>query len=1124
MNYEANKTVGKGIKEEAIVNTLQLFKEKCPDVFTQAGFIVGLPNDSKEKISGWLDLISENDFPLDCVSVFPLGIDKNQTEFWPSDFDINYQKYANNIKINYSVNYIPPYDNTTIEDNRIQKGFYAGEVYAFYIVFEMLDGTFSKAYHIPGRKSAGTDKNNSSFAANFDNLSFTPKRFHLEDTCNNSLGETNMGYWENENEIYPNNNDFNSSLTGGEDLRTKQVRHHKFPSLRYLRNNSSYGVNSLPILSINASNVTIPDYLVGKVKSWRICYAKRTVNNSTILGTSVLLSQAEYTNSAQITGEDKKEVLSPMPFHGLSKIGANRRSSRNKFRFHAFDLLVNKPEISPIYLFNEYRLQTVTNRKLTVDEENHISGYYPEPFNLAKKRSLIDRTGLTTTSSLTASNEYIIPVTNHKYVPCNGIVENIDNRLGEEHLHLELKTDLLFIDNTTEVVYDNIIAQNTKNSYDDKTYISTLKQLQSDVYQNFYEQLPIVLTDLRKEVTSNGTFSLSNIKGGDAAPYMYSNIFTGTVTGNDPDKNINSNNPTYVGFGHLSVHYFATYSTGVINRRYQDILNVQTLVYPTIKKPNSSILKDFDPTKGQLLKYSKDYSLLNEVNSITGYNSLLKTVYNYPNRLHPSSKINRTVEYIVFDFNFRDNYELPKNKGLAIGLNSFDNKLVIAFEKTRLITSPKIRLKSISGNEIAIADNNLLDLQPQELLTTENGFIGSSSKFHSFVCEHGLLMIDEVVGKIFLLSKNEGQLIEISKRGLQNFFLNNLKFYNNYTSDYYQNTTSYKNNNNRSYIIDYDNTLWNTFNIGDTIYDNDLNYTGKILDLEIIDGKLNLHTDLITSDLQKIVNINHIRKTDSPSYNGGFIIGYDPDYERFLITKNDKKSLNNSNKSLFKGFYTNNGSNNNVFLLNNVFVKYENGFLIPITNVDNSFTISYCPTQDKQFWGSFHPFSNSTMFINARDKLLGIQNVENPVIYKFNVKTATGLIYNSTITFSIEVIENDESSISKKYYKISWDTKLLDKDSDQLINDKTFETIQLSNSYQSIDEVILDIYENISDRGNVRKIKNTWKYGKVKTSGSTIKDRKYLTDSYLSIIFKDTSNYQLFINFIDTEFNKIENL
>jgi radical SAM superfamily enzyme YgiQ (UPF0313 family) len=94
MNYEANKTVGKGIKEEAIVNTLQLFKEKCPDVFTQAGFIVGLPNDSKEKISGWLDLISENDFPLDCVSVFPLGIDKNQTEFWPSDFDINYQKYG----------------------------------------------------------------------------------------------------------------------------------------------------------------------------------------------------------------------------------------------------------------------------------------------------------------------------------------------------------------------------------------------------------------------------------------------------------------------------------------------------------------------------------------------------------------------------------------------------------------------------------------------------------------------------------------------------------------------------------------------------------------------------------------------------------------------------------------------------------------------------------------------------------------------------------------------------------------------------------------------------------------------------------------------------------------------
>lgn len=94
MNYESNKTIGKGLKPEYIVETLNLLKNKWKNVFKEAGFIVGLPYDSKETICNWLDLITSKEFPLDKVSLSPLRIIKNTKSFWPNLIESNPEDYG----------------------------------------------------------------------------------------------------------------------------------------------------------------------------------------------------------------------------------------------------------------------------------------------------------------------------------------------------------------------------------------------------------------------------------------------------------------------------------------------------------------------------------------------------------------------------------------------------------------------------------------------------------------------------------------------------------------------------------------------------------------------------------------------------------------------------------------------------------------------------------------------------------------------------------------------------------------------------------------------------------------------------------------------------------------------
>lgn len=169
---------------------------------------------------------------------------------------INYQKYANNIKIGWVKDKVSlsevrgSYKDEVFIFNK--RGFFPDEVMAFFIRLQLSDGTSSAAFHIPGREPGQIMfegvmlEENSSISdliASHPSLSFLShdakinpgiKFFHTRETAREN-GIT--GFWENANERYPETEDWDiHSEQGftGKSLKGQKVRHHKMPSTQLL--------------------------------------------------------------------------------------------------------------------------------------------------------------------------------------------------------------------------------------------------------------------------------------------------------------------------------------------------------------------------------------------------------------------------------------------------------------------------------------------------------------------------------------------------------------------------------------------------------------------------------------------------------------------------------------------------------------------------------------------------------------------------------------------------------------------------------------------------------------------------------------------------------------------------
>jgi len=433
--------------------------------------------------------------------------------------------------------------------------FMPGEVYAFYVSWIRSDGSETQAFHIPGFKQAtvpltiGADDSDlyvadqtinvspdvtinsitalvSNGAANYlhydkeagathyyqtrDTGTENSTLYNASDTTDRARGR--MGYWENQNETYPSAfpDVKRYEYTGGtvpalndqaQTLAGELVRHHKFPTLNWLANNtsvySSYNYNNRPTLSVEFEHVPIPDGHVGV----RFYHAKRTINNSTILGQSLLFHGHDNNYAQEAAGNaNYNDYVSTNAFNTAhlnanptALDGANGlqygtypsfftwevQTYADKGRMHPFDMLRTKPRLSQEAGKHFIRIDQVVGKKAephTIGEgaygtDNQYWRFYVDPnvtfsnntsayivdlyaedqfeSTLVRNRLLSFNYNSTLTSLHSVSEQMALrPISDAHYLGA-GVIDGdreIDNRGGEECLFFDIQHSVLNTD------------------------------------------------------------------------------------------------------------------------------------------------------------------------------------------------------------------------------------------------------------------------------------------------------------------------------------------------------------------------------------------------------------------------------------------------------------------------------------------------------------------------------------------------------------------------------------------------------------------------------------------------------------------------------------------------------
>lgn len=704
--------------------------------------------------------------------------------------DVDLQSVANDIVINYTSKLIDATDINESQKQNTDRGFLHGGVYAFYLQGEYTTGGFTPAFHIPGRLGIPQNGNNSTLAAA---QGITAKVFQVEDTSNQNsqtyttVGGTikpintavsNMAYWENATETY--SSDF-------PDFPNQQVRHHRFPTIRECKSRhysteAGYGREKLDVLGIEVSNVIIPSNIKPRLRRWRILYAKRNLSTTPVISQDLLMYSAYVENSPDIRWSSA----------GNWNIDAQRAGSGvwldlflrdDHIRFRGFDLLYNKPQISPTFI----RLQLELSKSNLNAEYQSVGKQGGKIATSGDGRgrlpgAVIDYTDITnTTVSTVSDSDNIRAINDFRYVPHNIIDGDLRTRLTEEVAVADINngsglvtSDVFFTQSINEPANRPGGGEPILQNGIENTFLITLEQVISDLYDSYLEQ-DLVFTD--KSQTDLDATSLSDVYGGDTFVSYYSFISAAPMHGED-----------VVNFdqGLRIIRAYVCETSNNANLRHEVFANDATNYYPKTDGldfwdlPNtvdSSFIINSDVGFNQIA-YNPDYTSVNDINSVTINNPLIETTNLFPFRVIRSLKANRESQIVSWRFFLSaDFYEQNTNRGEIINLQGYVDILLIhhKYSLFRTIGNETLRTTAL---EVTIGTGDIFSRDPKEVIPDRLGYAGTQHKFSCIVCPLGYIFTDAEQGKIFILSNT---LNEISALGKRNDFRDLLQ--NNVVSD-----------------------------------------------------------------------------------------------------------------------------------------------------------------------------------------------------------------------------------------------------------------------------------------------------------------------------------------------------
>ncbi len=238
--------------------------------------------------------------------------------------EFNLQPYINNIQVQWNAQEKLAYDTLQSfknpENTFSNKLYMRDEVYPLGLEFDLIDGTTTNVYTIPGRSKNKDSLGNSitrttdqygkvttpgawdvniNDSDTINDLIDTSEQFNLErwkvyNTAYQSGTDSEglygeMSYWESDTNTYPNKPEIWGNLAG------KPIRHHKFPDNSIVPIHDGIGdttrnqdyVPKLYYLGIRLTNIdqvinSIPSDIRSKIQGWRLVRGDRTFNKSII--------------------------------------------------------------------------------------------------------------------------------------------------------------------------------------------------------------------------------------------------------------------------------------------------------------------------------------------------------------------------------------------------------------------------------------------------------------------------------------------------------------------------------------------------------------------------------------------------------------------------------------------------------------------------------------------------------------------------------------------------------------------------------------------------------------------------------------------------------------------------
>jgi hypothetical protein len=637
------------------------------------------------------------------------------------------------------------------------RSFMPDEIYAFGIQYLFADGSWSPVFHIPGRAASN---NELALEATSDNsLHLGTGEFPVWRIHNTSDG-TNFAYHETLQTNYPNNTDCNGESIWGYDadgntLQDARIRHHKFPDRRVvpIYDQDSDSIN---IMGIQFTDVEYPD---DAIIGHRFVMARRTDDNKTVLDNGIIFTP----NVNEV--EDNSTY-----YDTLSVLG----NSHNSLVFTSPKTLVEKRYFNSTHfrVHSKVVLEDSVLSEGTVDDPAYNSEMRVHTYTLGTENYQVP----VTENVQTDASIYVAPRTSQS------AIGNFEFPL----LNKSFSNAAYFFHNPNPVEEVGLTLASVKNNGDP---YKTLSLLTYFPIHNSY------ITETDEPEIYGGDSFVTNLN--------YFNTYDVDIQGETPglfgnieDGQIQTADANYISGVWLDSEINIALRHGG-SSRCNNILHSNDILWRYLRnKLYDPDPETVNPITGQpsvntkyrqrsdfcleYYGYNKDYSKVQEEKG----GQALSYTFDYCSECLNSFPYRIRVSQRSYQEDSRDNYrvfkdgdrtDLPGVSGPITSLRVYNDNLY-AIAKRDIYFVP-INPQTLQTSEALtyLGTGERLSIPPRRLSSAQYPYGGSMHDFSTIVTEFGIVYVDYMSKKVFLMQGDKG-LQDISSLGLKMFFQNNMEF------------------------------------------------------------------------------------------------------------------------------------------------------------------------------------------------------------------------------------------------------------------------------------------------------------------------------------------------------------